>query len=291
MKLEMPREQLRQLVSAALLEDLAWGDLSSDYFIPEEVYARARFVARKPGILAGSEVAAAVYATEDSRVIFKSLVQDGAPLEPKQTIATVEGPARSLLRGERVALNFLQRLSGIASLTAQYVAAVKGTNTRIVDTRKTTPLLRDLEKYAVRCGGGYNHRRNLSDGVMLKDNHLAALASAGLRLEDVMQETKRRLPHLVKIEVEVDRIDQIPAALEGGADVILLDNMTPAQLREAVQLINKRALTEASGGVNLATVAEIATSGVDLISVGALTHSVTALDIGLDFEFSSPNII
>jgi nicotinate-nucleotide pyrophosphorylase (carboxylating) len=291
MRIEMPREALRRLVSDALNEDLGWGDLTSDYFVPENVYAVGRFVVRKPGVLSGLEVAAMVYALEDPSVEFQALIEDGAELQAGQTIAKVRGRARSLLRGERVALNFLQRLSGIASLTAQYVAATSGTNAKIVDTRKTTPLLRDLEKYAVRCGGGYNHRRNLSDGVMLKDNHLAALASAGLKLADIMQDAKQHLPHLVKIEVEVDRLDQIPAALDGGADVILLDNMTPAQLKEAVALIHGRALTEASGNVNLNTVAEIARSGVDLISVGALTHSAGSLDIGLDFEFTAPNVL
>lgn len=290
LQLEMTPGQLQRLAQAALEEDLGWGDLSTDYFVPASVQATAHVVARKPGVLAGLTVAAAVYRAVDPAVHFKSLLEDGAKLEAGQAFATVEGSARSLLRGERVALNFLQRLSGIASLTARYVAVVQGTSARIVDTRKTTPLLRDLEKYAVRCGGGFNHRRNLSDGVMLKDNHLAALAKAGLRLEDALLEGKRRLPHLVKIEVEVDRIDQIPAALAGGADVILLDNMPPQTLREAVALISRRAVTEASGGVNLDTVRAIAESGVELISVGALTHSASALDIGLDFEFVAPEL-
>ncbi len=289
-RLEMTGATLRRLTEAALEEDLAWGDLSSDYFVPSNLRASARFVARHSGVLAGIEVAAAVYAAVDRDVKFKPVLLDGASLAAGQAFATVEGSAQSLLKGERVALNFLQRLSGIASLTAQYISAIEGTSARIVDTRKTTPLLRDLEKYAVRCGGGYNHRRNLSDGVMLKDNHLAALASAGLRLEDVLKEGKSRLPHLVKVEVEVDRLDQIQAALDGGAEVILLDNMPPDVLQQAVALIAGRAITEASGGVNLDTVRGIARSGVDLISVGALTHSAPALDIGLDFEFSAPGL-
>ena len=291
LKLEIAPSQLDRLVRAALEEDLAWGDLSSDYFVPENIMATAHFVARKTGVLAGLEVAQAVYQLTDPNIEFKRLQPDGAKLTAGQTIAIVKGSARSLLRGERVALNFIQRLCGIATLTARYVEAVAGTGTRIVDTRKTTPLLRDLEKYAVRCGGGFNHRRNLSDGVMLKDNHLAALASAGLKLEDSLREGKANLPHLIKIEVEVDRIDQIAAALAGGADVILLDNMPPAILQEAVKLIAGRAITEASGGVNLETVQAIAQSGVDMISVGALTHSAMALDIGLDFEFNAPNAI
>ncbi|HEX2909459.1 MAG TPA: carboxylating nicotinate-nucleotide diphosphorylase [Chloroflexia bacterium] len=287
----MTQGQLQRLAEAALEEDLAWGDLSSDYFVPANLQARGAFVARKAGVLAGLEVAAAVYQATDSKVSFRPMAQDGAVLQAGQTIAVVEGPARSVLRGERVALNFLQRLSGVASLTARYVQTVQGTKARIVDTRKTTPLLRDLEKYAVRCGGGFNHRRNLSDGVMLKDNHLSALASAGISLEDALQQGREGLPHLVKIEVEVDRLDQIPAALAGGADVILLDNMGPDLLRQAVELIGGKALTEASGGVNLETVRAIAESGVDMISVGALTHSAQALDIGLDFEFRAPNLV
>jgi nicotinate-nucleotide pyrophosphorylase (carboxylating) len=289
--LEMTQGQLRRLAEAALEEDLAWGDLSSDYFIPANLRASARFAARKPGVLAGLEIAAAVYWAADSDVRFAPLLTDGSRLAAGQTFALVEGSARSLLKGERVALNFLQRLSGIATSTAEYVEAIKGTKARIVDTRKTTPLLRDLEKYAVRCGGGFNHRRNLSDGVMLKDNHLTALSATGLTLEGALKEGKQRLPHLVKIEVEVDRLDQIPAALAGGADVILLDNMGPDLLRQAVEMIGGRAITEASGGVNLDTVRAIAESGVDLISVGALTHSAPALDIGLDFEFRAPDII
>ena len=286
LRLETPPGVLRRLVEAALEEDLAWGDLSSDYFVPTTILATADFVARKSGVLAGQEVAAAVYAAVDPAIRYEPILPDGSPLEAGVTLARASGSARSLLRGERVALNFMQRLSGIASLTARYVEAVEGTAARIVDTRKTTPLLRDLEKYAVRCGGGFNHRRNLSDGVMLKDNHLAALMTAGLSLSQVLREGKARLPHLVKVEVEVDRLDQIAAALDGGADVILLDNMSPTLLRQAVELIAGRAMTEASGGVNLDTVRAIAQTGVDLVSVGALTHSAPALDIGLDFEFN-----
>jgi nicotinate-nucleotide pyrophosphorylase (carboxylating) len=276
--------RLRALVEAALDEDLGGGDLTSDYFIPAEVQAIGDFVARQPGVLVGIEVAAAVYAVTSPEVKFEPLLRDGTVLNSGVKIARVFGPARMLLRGERVALNFMQRLSGIASLTARYVEAVQGTQVRIVDTRKTTPGLRDLEKYAVRAGGGFNHRRDLSDGVMIKDNHVEALAAAGINLSTALQTARRALPHLVKIEVEVDRLDQIAAALEGGADVILLDNMSLDQLREAVAMIGSRALTEASGGVNLTTVGAIAATGVNMISVGALTHSAPALDIGLDFE-------
>lgn len=287
----MTAGQLNRLVEAALEEDLGWGDLTTDYFVPANVTAQARFVARQPGVVAGLDVARAVYQAVDPQIRFNPTTLDGSSLEAGQTLATVEGSARSLLKGERVALNFLQRMSGIATATSHFVAAAAGTKARIVDTRKTTPLLRDLEKHAIRCGGGFNHRRNLSDGVMLKDNHLSALASAGIPLEEALKRGKERLPHLVKVEVEVDRLDQIPAALEGGADVILLDNMSPELMRQAVEMIGGRALTEASGGINLDSIAAIARSGVDLISSGALTHSVKALDIGLDFEFRAPNVI
>jgi nicotinate-nucleotide pyrophosphorylase (carboxylating) len=291
LKLPLPPAQLRQLAENALAEDLGWGDVTSDYFIPADLTARADFVFRKNGVLSGIEVAQAVYTATDPNLKFQTLIGDGSKVETGTKVAVVSGSARSILRGERVALNFIQRLSGIATLTARYVEIIAGTQAKIVDTRKTTPFLRDLEKYAVRCGGGFNHRRNLSDGVMLKDNHLAALAQNGLSLAEGLRQIRQELPHLVKIEVEVDRLEQIPEALEGGADVILLDNMNATQLREAVKLINGRAMTEASGGVNLETVRAIAESGVDLISVGALTHSAPALDIGLDFELNQSNFI
>jgi len=228
-----------------------------------------------------------VLAAVDPGVTFDLRVEDGADIEPGQELAVASGPARSLLRAERVSLNFLQRLSGIATLTSRYVRAVAGTKARIVDTRKTTPGLRALEKYAVRAGGGLNHRRDLGDAVMLKDNHLAVINSLGLTLQETISRARQVLPHTLKIEVEVDRLDQIPAALSANADIILLDNMSVSDMREAVQLIDGRAITEASGGVTIATVAHIASAGVDLISVGALTHSAPALDIGLDFEIDS----
>jgi len=196
----------------------------------------------------------------------------------------VSGQARSLLSAERVALNFLQRLSGIATATARYVETVSGTKAAIIDTRKTTPGLRSLEKWAVRMGGGQNHRRNLSDGVLVKDNHLVAIAASGRTLAEALAAGRRRWPHTIRVEVEVDRLDQIPDALAAGADIILLDNMPPAVLREAVDLIAGRALTEASGGVTLDSVRALAEAGVDLISVGALTHSSRSLDISLELR-------
>jgi len=280
----LTQTSLRRIVDHALEEDLGRGDATSDAIIPADFFARAVFRNRDRGIIAGLGVVAMVLNAVDSQVNFDLRVQNGAEVEPGQELVVAIGAARSLLRAERVALNFLQRLSGIATLTSRYVRAVAGTKARIADTRKTTPGLRALEKYAVRAGGGFNHRRDLGDAVMLKDNHLAVITSLGLNLQEAISRARQVLPHTLKIEVEVDRVDQIPQALAANADIILLDNMSISDLREAVQMINGRAITEASGGVTIATVGEIASTGVDLISVGALTHSAPALDIGLDLE-------
>jgi nicotinate-nucleotide pyrophosphorylase (carboxylating) len=277
-------QRLRRLVEAALEEDLGRGDVTSDLLVPPDLAATAALRSRSEGVIAGLDVAALVFALVDSRVDFLASIKDGDVVAAAQELAVISGAARSLLRAERVALNFLQRLSGIATLTSRYVGAVRGTRARIVDTRKTTPGLRPLEKYAVRAGGGFNHRRDLSDAVMIKDNHLATIGARGVSLVDAVKQLRESLPHTLKIEIEVDRLDQIPAALAAGGDIILLDNMTTADLKNAVAMIDGRAMTEASGGVSPSTVAEIAASGVDVISVGALTHSAPALDIGLDFE-------
>jgi nicotinate-nucleotide pyrophosphorylase (carboxylating) len=275
---------LRRLVERALEEDLGRGDVTSDILVPSDVAARAVLRSRGQGVIAGLDVAAMVLAVADAQVHFAALIRDGDAVAPGQELAVVSGAARSLLRAERVALNFLQRLSGIATLTSRYVDAIRGTRARIVDTRKTTPGLRSLEKYAVRAGGGFNHRRDLSAAMMIKDNHLAVIEVLGLSLTEAIAQARESLPPTMKIEIEVDRLDQIPEALAAGADIILLDNMSPENLRSAVAMIDGRAIIEASGGVNLGTISEIATTGVDLISAGALTHSAPALDIGLDFE-------
>ncbi len=275
--------QFDRVISLGLEEDAPWGDVTSELLLPEGSVARAALVAREPGVLAGGRVLERTMAAVDSAIEVALLVADGASVSPGTVVATVAGPARGVLRAERVALNLMQRLSGIATETANYVLAVAGTRASIVDTRKTTPGLRVLEKYAVRCGGGRNHRFSLSDAVLAKDNHLGVIAAhAGLDLAELLLNARSRLPHTMRIEVEVDRIEQLDAVLAGGADIIMLDNFTPQQLREAVALIDGRAVVEASGGVTLQTVAEIAATGVDLISVGALTHSVRALDLGLD---------
>jgi nicotinate-nucleotide pyrophosphorylase (carboxylating) len=268
-------------VRAALLEDLGRaGDITTLATIPATAKSVARFNARQAGVVAGLEFAREAFRQIDPSVNFEPLVNDGDSVMPADIIAEVSGSSRSLLSAERVALNYLGRLSGIASLTAKYVAEVKHTRAKIADTRKTTPGLRAFEKYAVRCGGGMNHRFGLDDAILIKDNHIVA---AGGVLE-ALRAAKKFVGHLVKVEVEVDRISQLKLVLEEGADVVLLDNMTHQQLREAVALVGDKMLCEASGGVNLTTVKGIAETGVDLVSVGALTHSAPVLDIGLDFK-------
>jgi nicotinate-nucleotide pyrophosphorylase (carboxylating) len=275
---------LQHLVERAVEEDVGRGDVTSDALIPPSAQSKAVFRSRVPGVIAGLDVASMVFSVTDSQLRFESLIKDGAVVNPNLDIAFVSGRARSVLRAERVALNFLQRLSGVATLTSKYVEAVRGTRARIVDTRKTTPGLRSLEKYAVRAGGGFNHRRDLGDAVLIKDNHLAVIGALGLSVSEAIEKMRESLPHTVKIEVEVDRIDQIEEILKARPDIILLDNMSTPDLETAVKMIDGRALAEASGGVSLDTVREIALAGVDLISVGALTHSAPALDIALDFE-------
>lgn len=275
---------LLRLVEQALEEDLGRGDVTSDLLIPVDVQARAVLRSRVNGVIAGLDIARLVFESVDDNSKFETLAPDCSAVNSQQDLAVVSGAARSLLRAERVALNFVQRLSGIATLTSRYVDAVRGTGARITDTRKTTPGLRALEKYAVRAGGGFNHRRDLSDAMMIKDNHLAVIAARGLSLTEAVTVARESLAHVLKIEIEVDRLDQIAEALDAGADIILLDNMSPAELGKAVTMINRRAITEASGGVSLGNVSEIAAAGVDLISVGALTHSAPSLDIGLDVD-------
>ena len=282
--MELPLHIIEAVVAQALAEDIGHGDLTTQTAIPAAVQSTAHIVTREAGVVAGLPVVIAVFHQLDPRLKVLLHVDDGATVAAGTKLATVVGSARSILSGERVALNLLQRLSGIATMTAQYVAAVANTKAKILDTRKTTPGLRALEKYAVRVGGGYNHRFGLYDGVMLKDNHLAILAAQGIDLVSAIKQVRQHLGPMVQIEVEVESVDAAIAAAEAGADLILLDNMPLDQLRLAVQAIAGRAKTEASGGVTLHTVRAIAETGVDYISVGALTHSVRALDIGLDCE-------
>ena len=275
---------VRQVVETALAEDLAWGDVTSDALVPAELPATAVMVAKQDGVLAGLAVAAEVFRAVDASSFVELLVEDGEWVESGRELLRVTGRARSLLAAERVALNFVQRLSGTATLTARFVEAVAGTGARIVDTRKTTPGLRLLEKYAVRCGGGHNHRFHLGDAVLVKDNHRAALAAAGGSLAEVVRGARAALPHTTTVEIEVDSADQLEEALAVEPDAILLDNMSPEELVVCVRRIGGRARVEASGGVNLQTVRAIAETGVDLISVGALTHSAPALDVSLEFR-------
>ena len=267
-------------VMAALDEDLGLaGDITTNATVPVGTMIDAVFAARKPGVISGLSVAAATFAALDAGVLFTALVRDGARVGAGDVIAKVSGSARAILTGERVALNFLGRMSGIATLTAAYVDAVAGTKAAIVDTRKTTPGLRAFEKYAVRCGGGMNHRVGLFDAILIKDNHIVAAGG----LAAAIAGARARAGHLVKIEVEVDTLAQLDEVMAHRVDVVLLDNMTPAQLKVAVARVAGALITEASGGVSLETVRAIAEAGVDLISVGALTHSAPVLDLGLDF--------
>lgn len=275
---------LHRAVAAALEEDAPWGDITSTALLPADAEATADLVARENGVFSGGDVFAGAFALTDPAVRVDLHFADGDRFSTGDVLASVVGNARSILTAERVALNFTQRMTGIATLTAAYVDAVAGTDVRIADTRKTTPGLREFERHAVVSGGGSNHRRSLSDAVMAKDNHLAVLRQGGQDLAVALREALSRLPHTTHVIVEVDRLDQIAAVLDGGADTVLLDNFSPEQLREGVGLIAGRATAEASGGVTLDTVRAIAETGVQVISIGALTHSARALDLGLDLR-------
>lgn len=277
----LPEIVLEPLVRAALLEDLGrMGDITSAAIVPEGLHARMAIVARQPGVVAGLDLAALAFRLVDPRIALHVLHPDGSAVGAGETIATVAGPAVGLLAAERTALNFLCRLSGIASATAAVVTAVRPYKARIVCTRKTTPGLRAVEKYAVRAGGGSNHRFGLDDAVLIKDNHIAV--AGGVRT--AIERAKTSVGHLVKIEVEVDTLAQLEEAMALGVDAVLLDNMTPEELRRAVDMVDGRAITEASGRVTPAIALDIAASGVDLISIGWLTHSAPILDIGLDYR-------
>jgi nicotinate-nucleotide pyrophosphorylase (carboxylating) len=281
-----PSERLLQRYArAALDEDLGPGDVTTDLLVPADTTVRAALVARSAGVAAGLGLARAVFLELDPGARVDALAQDGDVVAAGSTLLTVHGQARAILSAERVALNFVGRLAGIATLTRRYVQAVEGTGARVVDTRKTTPGLRILDKYAVRCGGGHNHRFGLSDGFMVKDNHRAALAVTGTDLVAAVRAARERLGHGTAVTIEVDEVEQVAQALEAGADAILLDNMTPEELARAVREVDGEALTEASGGITLETVRAAAESGVDLVSVGALTHSAPALDVALELEW------
>jgi nicotinate-nucleotide pyrophosphorylase (carboxylating) len=268
---------LDRLIENALLEDIHTGDITTQAVVPASRTASARMIAKEQMVMAGLFVAERVFRRLSPDVSFTACLADGELAGKGDIVATIRGDAADLLMGERVALNLLQRLSGIATLTSHYVAAVQGTKARIVDTRKTTPGLRELEKYAVRTGGGINHRTGLYDGVLIKENHIAAVGG----IAEAISRARAYIPHTLKIEIETETLGQVDEALAAGADIIMLDNMSLADMRTAVTTIAGRALVEASGGVNLASVRAIADTGVDIISVGALTHSCRAMDISM----------
>jgi len=276
----LPSHIIKRCVDLAFSEDLGRaGDITTAGIILPNAATKARIIARQPGIIAGMKVAGYAFASTNSDISFKAHVEDGEPVKSDSLIAEVSGPAAGILIAERTALNFLGHLSGIASLTAQFVQAIEGTSARICCTRKTTPGLRAMEKFAVRAGGGINHRFGLDDAVLIKDNHIAVAGG----IKPALVAAKSSIGHMVKIEIEVDTLDQLAEAMDEGVDVVMLDNMTPENLRRAVAIISGKAISEASGRVNLASVKAIAETGVDMISVGAITHSAPTLDLGLDF--------
>lgn len=280
--MEINWNQVEELVDRALVEDLGCGDVTTEAIIPSDQSGIASIVAKVGGILAGVEVARVTFSRVDPSVKFDVTTPEGSHIQPGDIVAKVEGKVASILKAERVALNFLQRLSGIATATSDYVEAVKDFRSRIVDTRKTTPGLRILEKYAVRIGGGYNHRLHLGGGVLIKDNHLAVLRSQGLDLKDIVAMVKGKAPFTLKVEIEVRTVEEALEATEAGADIVMLDNMSPEEMRRAVEMVRGRALLEASGGITLDNVRRVAETGVDFISVGAITHSPRALDLSLE---------
>ena len=277
--------EVYRLIDSAIAEDQTFNDPTTLAVVPSEVRGVGMLRAKADGVLAGVDVALEVFRRVDPNLNVRALLSDGSRLYSGSDIAVVSGPAGPILRAERIALNFLQRMSGIATATNRYVEAVGGLNSRIVDTRKTVPGHRYLDKYAVRMGGGQNHRLNLADGILIKDNHIQANRFREMGLAQVIALALERASHTIKVEVEVETLDQVREAVDAGAHIIMLDNMSVELMREAMTLIDGRAVVEASGGINMDTVRAVAETGVDLISIGALTHSVAALDISLDLEF------
>ncbi len=271
---------LNKLIKTALAEDLGMGDITTSSTVPRGKRISGNFIAKARGVLCGMDIAKAVFAYIDEDIALTSLFEDGQSVEKGDIIATIEGNAANVLIGERLALNLMQRLSGIATNTSKSVAKVQGIGAKILDTRKTTPGLRLLEKYAVRTGGGYNHRFSLADGVLIKDNHIKAAGG----INNAVSAARENVPHTLKIEIEVEIMDEVKQAIDAGADIIMLDNMTNEQMREAVAFIDGRALTEASGNMDEKDLVAVAKTGVDFISIGALTNSLYPLDISLKFD-------
>ncbi len=283
-KFQLSEEQIDNMIDLALAEDISQGDVTREALIPPGLQGRAAILVKEKGIIAGGEVAGRVFLRVDPSLQVDVLIDDGTKVKPGDIVATISGTVLSILRVERVALNFLQRLSGIASQTAQYVAKMRESGVSITDTRKTTPGLRLLEKYAVRMGGGQNHRFHLGDGILIKDNHLSALRVSGMSLKEIVAKAKQNAPQGLKVEVETRTVQEALDAVDAGADIVMLDNMSVDEMRRAVSLISGQVRIEASGGITLANVQAVAETGIDFISVGALTHSPKALDISLELE-------
>ena len=277
-----PADAVRRAVALALAEDAAWRDVTTAALVPPDQQGRAVIIAKAHGVLAGLPVAEAVFHRLDPSLTFEAAMVDGARLTPGAAVASIAGALDSILRAERVALNFLQRLSGVATATARLVEALEGLPTRLLDTRKTTPGLRALERYAVRVGGGHSHRFSLADGILIKDNHLAVLEARGEGVAEAVRLARLAAPHTLRVEIEVTSVDQALEALAAGAEVLLLDNMDLEDMRRVAAVARGRALTEASGGITLDNVRAVAETGVDLISTGAITHSAPALDMSLE---------
>ena len=278
--------EIENLIDRALTEDLSMGDITTEAIIPTSIIGTGILQTNSEGILAGINVSLAVFHRVDPTLKTDHFINDGSTIHPGDTIASISGKVSSILKAERTALNFLQHLSGIATKTNSYVQAVSKYKSQILDTRKTTPGLRTLEKYAVRMGGGYNHRGNLGTGILVKDNHIQTLINNGFELIDIVKHAIDKTPHTMKTEIEIENFKQAKDALESGANLLLLDNMSTDEMIEVVKIAEGKAITEASGGINLNTVEKVAATGVDFISIGALTHSVTSLDLSLNI---SPN--
>ncbi len=279
-----PEEQIDKIIELALAEDLGQGDVTSEILIPPDLVGKAYILVKEEGVIAGLEVAEKVFRHVDPTLKVEILIKDGAKVKAGDITANVSGAVISILEAERTAINFVQKLSGVATATAKYVARVQGLKTNIVDTRKTTPGMRLLEKYAVRIGGGKNHRLHLGDGILIKDNHLVALRAMGLSLKEIVAKAKKNAPKGIRVEVEATSLQEALDAAGAGADMILLDNMPPEEMKRVVSMLPRHVKTEASGGITLENVRAAALSGVDVISVGALTHSTKALNVSLELE-------
>jgi nicotinate-nucleotide pyrophosphorylase (carboxylating) len=281
---QLTEKQIDTIIDIALDEDAVQGDVTTSALISPDLTGKATLLVKEKGVLAGIEIARRVFERVDAAIQFEILIKDGTAIKPGDIAAAISGSVSGILKAERTALNFLQRLSGIATLTAQYVAEVKGTDAKIYDTRKTTPGMRLLEKYAVRMGGGTNHRMSLGDAVLIKDNHIAALRAQGVNLKEIISKAHQNTPAGMTIEIEVTSVKEAEEAVKAGADIIMLDNMKTQDMSKVVKSVAGRAKLEASGKITLANVRKAALTGVDIISIGALTHSYKALDISLEME-------